>query len=316
MANSSGALEPQAAFDTQLEIFQGQPCQRLSLPCGDSVLVALQGAHVLSWVAQGRERLFLSERNVWDGQAAIRGGVPVCFPQFNQRGDLPKHGFARNLASQLVTGQEGGNFVDAAHEHAKQELVAANTRDNNFASGAHMRFQLTANAQTLALWPQHFVATLHVSLKPNQLQITLQVQNTDTQPLLFTGALHTYFAVQHIANTQLTGLQGQAEWNAVTDQHGTANEVLCFDGEFDRVYQAAPHALQLQDAQGTLQIEQSPSWGQSVVWNPGATKCATLSDMPPDGYRHMLCVEAAQVYEPIRVDPSQTWQGWQRLSLV
>ncbi len=135
MANSSGALEPQAAFDTQPEIFQGQPCQRLTLPSGDSVLVALQGAHVLSWVAQGRERLFLSERNVWDGQAAIRGGVPVCFPQFNQRGDLPKHGFARNVAWQLVTGQEGGNFVDAAREHAKQELVAANTRDNNFASG-------------------------------------------------------------------------------------------------------------------------------------------------------------------------------------
>ncbi len=179
-----------------------------------------------------------------------------------------------------------------------------------------MRFQLTANAQTLALWPQHFVATLQVSLKPNQLQITLQVQNTDTRPLLFTGALHTYFAVHNIANTQLTGLQGQAEWNAVTDQHGTANEVLRFDGEFDRVYQAAPHALQLQDANGTLQIEQSPSWGQSVVWNPGATKCATLSDMPPNGYQHMLCVEAAQVYEPIRVDPSQTWQGWQRLSLV
>jgi glucose-6-phosphate 1-epimerase len=316
MANSSGALVSQAAFDTQPEIFQGQPCQRLTLPSGDSVLVALQGAHLLSWVAQGRERLFLSERNVWDGQAAIRGGVPVCFPQFNQRGDLPKHGFARNVAWQLVTGQEGGNFVDAAREHAKQELVAANTRDNNFASVAHMRFQLTANAQTLPLWPQQFVATLHVSLKPNQLQITLQVHNTDTQPLLFTGALHTYFAVQHIANTQLTGLQGQAEWNAVTDQHGTANEVLRFEGEFDRVYQAAPHALQLQDAQGTLQIEQSPSWGQSVVWNPGATKCATLSDMPPDGYQHMLCVEAAQVYEPIRVDPTQTWQGWQRLSLV
>jgi glucose-6-phosphate 1-epimerase len=307
MANSSGALGPQAAFDTQPEIFQGQPCQRLTLPYGDSVLVALQGAHVLSWVAQGRERLFLSERNEWDGQAAIRGGVPVCFPQFNQRGDLPKHGFARNLAWQLTSEQDGGGFANAKHEA---------TSANADTSVAHLRFQLTANAQTLALWPQQFVATLHVSLKPNQLQITLQLQNTDTHPLLFTGALHTYFAVQHIANTQLTGLQGQAEWNAVTDQHGTANEVLRFDGEFDRVYQAATHPLQLQDEHGTLQIEQSPSWGQSVVWNPGATKCATLSDMPPDGYQHMLCVEAAQVYEPINVAPSQTWQGWQRLSLV
>ena len=307
MANSSGALVSHAASDTQPEIFQGQPCQRLTLPCGDSVLVALQGAHVLSWVAQGRERLFLSERNVWNGQAAIRGGVPVCFPQFNQRGDLPKHGFARNVAWQLASEQDGGGFANAKHEA---------TSANGDTSDAHIRFQLTANAQTLALWPQQFAATLQVSLKPNQLQITLQVHNTDTHPLLFTGALHTYFAVNNIANTQLTGLQGQAEWNAVTDQHSTANEVLRFDSEFDRVYQAATLPLQMQDAQGTLLIEQSPTWGQSVVWNPGATKCATLSDMPPDGYQHMLCVEAAQVYEPIRVDPTQTWQGWQRLSLV
>lgn len=310
MANSSGALASQAAFDTQPENFHRQPCRRLTLPCGDSVLVALQGAHVLSWVAQGRERLFLSDRNLWNGQAAIRGGVPVCFPQFNQRGDLPKHGFARNMAWQWLAEQDGDHLANAKHEHLKPKHA------NPDASAAHMQFQLVANAQTLALWQQHFVATLCVSLAPNQLQITLQVNNTDTQPLNFTGALHTYFAVQDIANTQLTGLQGQAEWNAVTDQHATANEVLRFDGEFDRVYQAASQALHLQDAQGTMRIEQSPSWGQSVVWNPGAAKCATLQDMPPDGYQHMLCVEAAQVYEPISVAPSQTWQGWQRLSLV
>ena len=316
MADSSGALEPSAALATQAEIFQGQPCQRLRLPCGDSVLVAMQGAHVLSWVAQGRERLFLSQRNLWDGQAAIRGGVPVCFPQFNQRGDLPKHGFARNLAwqlSPLATMQDGVNLASTLHGHGHGH---EHEHEHEHEQTAHMRFQLEANAQTLALWPQHFVATLLVTLKPNQLQVTLEVHNTDTRPLLFTGALHTYFAVQDIAHTQLTGLQGQAEWNAVSDEHDTAHAVQRFDGEFDRVYQAAPRALQLQDAQGRLQIEQSPSWGQSVVWNPGAAKCASLQDMPPDGYQHMVCVEAAQVFEPIQVAPSQVWQGWQRLSLV
>ena len=76
------------------EQFEGQACQRLTLPCGDTVLVALQGAHVLSWVSQGRERLYLRPNNLWDGKSAIRGGVPVCFPQFNQRGTLPKHGLS------------------------------------------------------------------------------------------------------------------------------------------------------------------------------------------------------------------------------
>ena len=54
-------------------------------------------------------------------------------------------------------------------------------------------------------------------------------------------------------------------------------------------------------------------WSHTVVWNPGAESCAQLKDMPPDGWRHMLCVEAAQVYAPIRIAPGDFWQGAQRL---
>ncbi|MFY8178384.1 MAG: D-hexose-6-phosphate mutarotase, partial [Limnohabitans sp.] len=123
------------------ETHQGQACQRLTLPCGDTVLVALQGAQVLSWVSQGRERLFLSPNNLWDGKSAIRGGVPVCFPQFNQRGTLPKHGFARNMAWQ-----------------AGEAVASGDT--------AHIDFTLSTNADTLALWQQAFVAQLCVALAP------------------------------------------------------------------------------------------------------------------------------------------------------
>jgi hypothetical protein len=40
----------------------GQPGQRLTLADGDTVWVALQGAHVVSWQAAGSERLYLSPR--------------------------------------------------------------------------------------------------------------------------------------------------------------------------------------------------------------------------------------------------------------
>ena len=60
--------------------FRDTPCIRLHSD-GASALVALHGAHVLSWIpADGRERLFLSERATFDGQAAIRGGIPLVFP--------------------------------------------------------------------------------------------------------------------------------------------------------------------------------------------------------------------------------------------
>ena len=272
------------------EIFHGLACHRLSLTCGDTLLVAEQGAQVLSWVTQGDERLFLSPANVWDGQSAIRGGVPVCFPQFNQRGDLPKHGFARNMRWTLSGVQAKGDQ-------------------------AHIDFTLRADEHTRAIWPQEFVAQLQVHLQPGQLLLSLSVHNTDKQALLFTGALHTYLAVDDIDLTDVTGVQGQAEWDAVTDVHGVADEALYFDGEFDRVYDAAPGPVRMQDGRGVVFVEQSPSWGQSVVWNPGPEKCATLADMPSDGFARMVCVEAAQVFEPILVPAGQQWLGWQRLTV-
>jgi len=71
----------------------------------------------------------------------------------------------------------------------------------------------------------------------------------------------------------------------------------------------------LQDGNAAIQISQSESWGQSVVWNPGADKCAQLNDMPAKGYQRMLCVEAARVTSSIELPPAQTWLGWQLLKI-
>ncbi|WP_416560321.1 D-hexose-6-phosphate mutarotase [Limnohabitans sp. yimb22184] len=271
--------------------FAGLPATELQLPGGDRVVVAHHGAHVLSWVAQGRERLYLSPNSVMDGRAAIRGGIPVCFPQFNQRGDLPKHGFARNLSWHVKPARLEGDQV-------------------------HLVLSLNDSAATRQWWDQAFEALLLIELTPGALQVELAVRNTDSQVLRFTGALHTYFAVSDVAQARLLGLGGSAEWNAVTDRHATAAPELRFVGEFDRVYSAAPMGYELLDGPHALSIEQDINWAQTVVWNPGAAKCAALSDMPADGWQHMLCVEAAQVYEPICIAPGDFWQGAQRLSVV
>ncbi len=275
-----------------IEPFHGLPSLVLRLPCGDSLRVLLQGAQVVSWVAGGRERLYLSPRSAFDGRSAIRGGVPICFPQFNQRGPLPKHGFARNLPWQIAAGPAW-----TGHE-------------------ASLRLCLAASAATRQFWPQAFEASLSLALRPGSLQMTLAVKNQDPEPLSFTGALHTYLAVEDIGRVQLAGLAGQPEWDAVSDRHGRAPEVLRFQGEFDRVYDAAAAALVLSEEGARLRIEQSASFAHTVVWNPGAHKGAGLADLPADGYAHMLCVEAAQVMQPIDVPAGGSWQGWQRLSVA
>ena len=270
------------------ELFHGQPCYRLTLANGDSVLVAQHGAHVVSWVSGGRERLFLSPNTVWDGRAAMRGGIPVCFPQFNQRGDLPKHGFVRNRPWALL---------------AAEPSDSPNT----------LCFGFSANDSTRAIWPAEFEARLRVDLQPGQLCVTLEVRNLGTQAFSFTGALHSYLAVSDIAQVRLTGLGGQKEWDALADTHQTALESLQCVGPFDRVY-SAPHApMHLHDPQGGLEISNSEGWADCVVWNPGAAGCAGMADMTPDAFTHMLCVEAAQVFQPITVAPGAQWSGSQVL---
>ena len=84
---------------------EGQPGLTLALPDGSHATVLLHGAHVLSWHAAGwGEQLYLSPAAglgaLQSGQA-IRGGVPVIFPQFELKGpdtSLPRHGLARQRA--------------------------------------------------------------------------------------------------------------------------------------------------------------------------------------------------------------------------
>lgn len=287
-------------------LFLGRPAVRLRLSCGDVAWVALHGAQVLSWVAGGRERLYLSPKTLLDGQSAIRGGVPVCFPQFNQRGSLPKHGFVRNLPWTVMP------------DHAGPGTAAGPGTDTNTDTDTDTAVQcclrLRDSNATRALWPHAFEATVAVRLLPGSLQITLAVRNTGHQPLHFTGALHTYLAVDDIAGVRLDGLQGQTGWDALTDARRPVAGPVTFQGGFDRVYGAAPAPLTLHDGPHRVQIAQSTSLADTVVWNPGAALCGQLVDMPQEGFQHMLCVEAAQVMSPVTVPAGDLWQGWQRLT--
>ncbi|KAG2568532.1 putative glucose-6-phosphate 1-epimerase [Panicum virgatum] len=59
--------------------------------------VHLYGGQVTSWKnGHGDELLFVSSKAIFKPPKAIRGGIPICFPQFGTQGNLEKHGFARN----------------------------------------------------------------------------------------------------------------------------------------------------------------------------------------------------------------------------
>ena len=265
--------------------FRDTPCIRLHSD-GASALVALHGAHLLSWQsADGRERLFLSERAVFDGQAAIRGGIPLVFPQFAERGALQKHGFARTTP---------WTFHGIDDDAALFELVDDGTRFPG--------------------WPHPFRACLRLQLTATQLSVTLEIANTGDTPFAFTAALHTYLHVADIASVTLEGLQGcdyEDSANGGT-LHREHNYEVTFDGEVDRIYGDVVAPLALIDSNDSLTIEQE-GFGDVVVWNPGEQLAARIGDLSPGDHRHFVCVEAAQVVQPVGLAPGERWTGMQRL---
>ncbi len=250
------------------------------------------GGHVTSWrTPDGVERLFLSARSRFGEGHAIRGGVPVIFPQFAGEGPLPKHGFARTRNWHLIQ-----------IEHARHK--------------AHLR--LEADDATLALWPHPFRTDLYLSLEGRSLAITLKVTNTGEAPFTFTGALHTYLRVTDIASARVTGLQGQVyRDSAAGDDAGRRRTderpALDFAGEVDRIYfDTGPVTLSGDDGTLTVHAEGFPD---VVVWNPGPDKASHLADLEPDGWRHFVCLEAAAIGTPVTLDPGQPFIGTQTLTV-
>ncbi len=277
------------------------------------------GAHVVGWrpapesdgaaavrPAADAERLFVSARAEYHAGAAIRGGVPVIFPQFGDRVPGPdpsiRHGFARTRPWKLVP--PGPTDTDDPNTHAE-------------AAGARTAiFTLADDAETRARWPHAFRATLRVRAAGPTLTLALDVENTGAAPFAFTGALHTYLRVGDAARARVLGLEAapardQAAAGAARDPLGAP---LGFGAEVDHLYPDAPPVVALDDpALGRATRVAREGWRDVVVWNPGPERGAALADLEPDGWRHFVCVEAVAA-EPVVVAPGARWRGAQRLT--
>ena len=262
---------------------------RLCASNGATATVTLHGAHVVSWKsAAGVEQLYLSPNTRYESGQAIRGGVPVVFPQFNTRGVLPRHGFARTCRWALVE--------DAAADACSVTLA------------------LQSHKVIKALWPHAFGCTLTVALQEDRLVITLAVSNQGPESFSFQAALHSYLAVGSIDAVRLDGLDG-CDFEDCTAASGPvvrSHSALTPYEAIDRIYFNAPKQLQLQSALGQMDLQHS-GFCDVVVWNPGGAAAACPPDLPKDGFRQFLCVEAAVIGRPVELPAGQSWSGSQTL---
>lgn len=134
--------------------------------------------------------------------AAVRGGIPVIFPQFAGSGPLAKHGFARNLPWRVL--RETADAVEA-------ELVIA--------AGAR------------ADWPHAATLRLRVTQDRPGFTQQLEVRNDGDTAFAFSGGLHPYWAVDDLAAVRVSGVPTPGLGVAGIDAlHAGGGEVVMREG--------------------------------------------------------------------------------------
>lgn len=271
------------------------PRVTLSHRSGASAEVYLHGAHVTSWRnAKGEELFFLSRESHWAADKPIRGGVPICFPQFSNHGPMLLHGFAR-ISEWTLTHTEC---------HDSGEVVAV--------------LQLSHSDATQALWPHRFTLELRVTLAETSLTMATLVKNNGDKPFDFELALHTYFGVGEIQRAAVCGLKGVTFSDSLRNN---INEVetrqeIRFDQETDRIYISAPDSILLRDeARNRVIAIQKSGMADAVVWNPWIAKSQRMPDFGDDEYLRMVCVETGNMAGHVNLAPSAQWLGSTILSV-
>ncbi|XP_022737158.1 putative glucose-6-phosphate 1-epimerase [Durio zibethinus] len=271
-------------------------------PRGASAKVSLHGGQVLSWRTDREEELlFTSSKAIFKPPYAVRGGIPICFPQFGQRGSLEQHGFARN----------------------RTWIIDDNPpplHSNDSSGKTYTDLLLKPSEDDLKIWPHSFEFRLRVSLTADgNLSLISRIRNINCKPFSFSIAYHTYFSISDISEVRIEGLEtldyldNLCQRERFTEQ----GDALTFESEVDRIYLGSRDIIAIFDHERKrtflIQKEGLPDVG---VWNPWDKKSKTMVDFGDEEYKQMLCVNGAAVEKPIILKPGEEWTGRLELSVV
>ncbi len=258
-----------------------------------SASLCLQGAQLCHWRPREADEdlLWLSEGAVFEPGAAIRGGIPICWPWFGDHPDddtLPAHGFARNTPWRVQA----------------TELLDSGV--------VRLALTLPVTDSTRSMWPGEVSLQCIVNIG-DKLAIELVTRNHGEVPVRISQALHSYFRVGDIGNVVLHGLAG-TEYLDKLDGFARKRQQgpVLFDGEVDRIYLDTVTDCVIEDRAGRRKIVIIKCGSHStVVWNPWRDTAVKMADMNDDGYRSMLCVESANVADDtVTIEAGKSHHLW------
>lgn len=244
--------------------------------CSEAKIV-LQGGHLIAWTpAHQHPLIWLSDDAVFREGKSIRGGIPICWPWFGAHAtdnSLPAHGFARTQDWQVST----------VNINEDQECV----------------IELTFNGSA-DYWPYATPLSLRYQIGAS-LSCDLITRNETEQPIVIGGALHTYFAISHIGQIKIRGLENKPFIDTL--DHNTIKqeaEAIHIDCEIDRIYADDGASCLIEDYawKRRIMIEKTGSHS-SVVWNPWIDKSQRMGDMGESGFTKMVCLETTNAAEDV-----------------
>lgn len=262
---------------------------------GQEAEIYTYGASVTSWTSRGENHFWVSGENKWEmGGKPIRGGIPICFPQFGPYGDLASHGFARNS------------------EWSIRHTV---TNADGSVSGI-FGLDSETGGDEVAKWPFKFDAEFTVTLSNMGLETKMTVVNKDDKPFSFTFAFHNYFKTTNVKDARIFGYESLSFKNRLDGDKVVGAEEdqgagLLLTEETDRIYLDAPEELALFDFASLkiIKIKKTPTLGNATLWNPyGSEGC-------DPGWENFVCIEPACITEPAVLQPGESWVGAQLLGV-
>jgi glucose-6-phosphate 1-epimerase len=305
--------------------------QLRALDGNHSCEIFLHGATIGRWKKNNSEMIFVSSTAVYDEVKAIRGGVPLVFPQFARPDStMPQHGFVRT---------------------AKWSFLGSICGDDDIT--AFFRLTTADVASLPPSWSYQFSLIFEVTLTAESLLYTLRIFNNDTdKEFPFQALLHTYIRIPRIGEITVGGLKGWHYYDKVDNnaRKKEENEKIGIDQEVDRIYvndewntsstsssskstvclhhsvtnstyltsesyattisltesnssilpmiSADPSAVSVEDFENAMKIAQQDASIRNtdvVVWNAWSDKCRSLDDLDDDAYLHYICIEPGLV---------------------
>ncbi|CAI0441259.1 unnamed protein product, partial [Linum tenue] len=264
--------------------------------------VSLYGGQVLSWrTDQGEELLFTSSKAIFKPPNPVRGGIPICFPQFGNRGALEQHGFARKKLW-VVDGNPPPLHPNDSYGKSFVDLLLKPSEDD------------------LKMWPHSFEFRLRVAITAEgNLAMVSRIRNINCKPFSFSIAYHTYLSISDINEVRVEGLETLDYLDNLLrrERFTEQGDTLTFESEVDRVYLSSSDVISVFDHQSkrTFQIRKK-GLPDVVVWNPWEKKAKAMADLGDEEYKQMLCVDGAAIEKPITLKPGEEWTGRLELSLI